>query len=54
MGQVCVTKAQRNQGVFRKLYTKMEETPFQEFYVIITDEDAANKRLFEARNAIAF
>lgn len=35
MGQVYDAKADKQQGVFRKLYPKMKETTSQEFYIIV-------------------
>jgi predicted GNAT superfamily acetyltransferase len=54
MGQVCVAKEYRKQGVFRKLYTKMKEITSSEFDAIVTEVDATNKRSLEAHYAIGF
>lgn len=54
MGQVCVDKEFRKQGVFRKLYSKMKEATSPEFESIITEVDATNKRSLEAHYAIGF
>lgn len=54
MGQVCVAKEYRKQGVFRKLYTKMKETISPEFEAIVTEIDATNERSLEAHYAIGF
>jgi predicted GNAT family N-acyltransferase len=54
MGQVCVAKKYRKQGVFRKLYTKMKETTFPEFDAIVTEVAATNMRSLEAHYAIGF
>jgi predicted GNAT superfamily acetyltransferase len=54
MGQVCVAKGYRKQGVFRKLYTKMKEITSPEFDAIVTEVDASNRRSLEAHYAIGF
>ena len=54
MGQICVDKAYRKQGVFRQLYKtmKMELEPL--FDVIITEVDKKNTRSLQAHYAIGF
>ena len=54
MGQVCVDKSYRKQGVFRKLYGKMQEENSKEFDAIITEVDATNIRSLKAHYAIGF
>tara|TARA_R110000772_G_scaffold59831_2_gene135207 strand:+ start:298 stop:828 length:531 start_codon:yes stop_codon:yes gene_type:complete len=54
MGQVCVAKEYRKQGVFRNLYTKMKASIFPEFDAIVTEVDASNRRSLEAHYAIGF
>jgi predicted GNAT family N-acyltransferase len=54
MGQVCVDKDYRKQGVFRELYNKMKETTSTEFEAIITEVDATNQRSLKAHYAIGF
>ncbi len=54
MGQVCIAKEYRKQGVFRKLYSKMQEITKPEFDCIITEVDANNVRSLEAHLAIGF
>lgn len=54
MGQVCVAKEYRKQGVFRKLYTKMKEITSPEYHAIITEVDSENSRSLEAHYAIGF
>lgn len=54
MGQVCVDKAYRKSGVFRRLYDKMLETTSSDFDAIVTEVDATNNRSLEAHLAIGF
>ena len=54
MGQVCVDKSFRKQGLFRKLYNKMQEETKKEFDAIVTEVDATNKRSLKAHYAIGF
>ena len=54
MGQVCVDKAYRQQGVFRKLYDKMQEETSKDFDSILTEVDATNIRSLRAHYAIGF
>lgn len=54
MGQVCVDKAFRGQGVFRGLYRKMQEVLKGTFDTIITEVDATNQRSLKAHRAIGF
>ena len=54
MGQVCIAKNYRKQGVFRGLYTKMAHTFSGEFTRIITEVDAVNTRSLNAHKAVGF
>ena len=54
MGQICIDKAFRRQGVFRKLYETMRLAVRPEFDSIITEVDAENKRSLQAHYAIGF
>ena len=54
MGQICVNKAYRRQGVFRNLYSKMQELTKTEFDCIITEVDITNRRSLQAHYAIGF
>ena len=54
MGQVCVDKDYRKQGLFRKLYNKMQEETSKRFDAIITEVDATNQRSLKAHYAIGF
>ncbi|MDT0606565.1 GNAT family N-acetyltransferase [Croceitalea rosinachiae] len=54
MGQICVAKAYRGQGVFRKLYTAMKTFLPEGFTKIITEVDAKNVRSMNAHKAIGF
>lgn len=54
MGQVCVDKKYRRQGVFRKLYETMLETIRPQFKSIITEVDVNNPRSLQAHYGIGF
>lgn len=54
MGQICIDKAFRKQGVFRGLYNAMKEHVKHEFDVIITEVDKKNTRSLNAHYAIGF
>ncbi len=54
MGQICIAKAFRGQGVFRKLYKTMREVIQPEFGLIITEVDAENGRSLHAHYAVGF
>tara|TARA_R110002051_G_scaffold247426_1_gene306996 strand:- start:2044 stop:2577 length:534 start_codon:yes stop_codon:yes gene_type:complete len=54
MGQICVDKNYRNQGIFRRLYNAMKANVQPEFDSIITEVDAKNTRSLQAHYAIGF
>ena len=54
MGQICVAKSHRGQGIFRKLYQTMQEKLPEGFDTIITEVDGKNKRSLAAHTAIGF
>ncbi|NJB71208.1 ribosomal protein S18 acetylase RimI-like enzyme [Saonia flava] len=54
MGQICIEKNYRGQGVFRNLYKKMKENIFPEFDYIITGVDEKNTRSLNAHYATGF
>ncbi|MBT8204662.1 MAG: GNAT family N-acetyltransferase [Eudoraea sp.] len=54
MGQICVTKSHRKQGIFRGLYQKMRESNLTEFSRIITEVDEKNQRSLFAHYAVGF
>jgi len=54
MGQICVSKNHRKQGVFRGLYAHMKEQLEQEFDTIVTEIDALNNRSMQAHKAVGF
>jgi ribosomal protein S18 acetylase RimI-like enzyme len=54
MGQVCVDKEYRKQGVFRALYTFMKENIYKEYNAIITEVDVKNVRSSNAHKAVGF
>ena len=54
MGQICVAKNYRNQGIFRGLYNAMKTYVQPEFQSIITEVDAKNTRSLQAHYAVGF
>ncbi|MBO0341826.1 MAG: GNAT family N-acetyltransferase [Bacteroidota bacterium] len=54
MGQICVAKSHRGQGIFRKLYQTMQEKLPKGFDVIVTEVDGKNKRSLAAHATIGF
>ena len=54
MGQICISKAFRKKGVFRKLYATMAKETAKAFNYIITEVDAENQRSLQAHLAIGF
>jgi len=54
MGQVCIAKAYRGQGIFRKLYDTMLREIRPTFKSIVTEVDATNLRSLNAHYAIGF
>ncbi len=54
MGQICVGKSYRNQGIFRGLYNAMKAHIQPEFESIITEVDAKNTRSLQAHYAVGF
>jgi len=54
MGQICVAKSHRGQGIFRKLYQTMKEKLPEGFDTIVTEVDGKNKRSLAAHESIGF
>ncbi len=54
MGQVCVAKPYRGRGVFRGLYTSMQQYLQKDYNWIITEVDVTNTRSLKAHAAIGF
>ncbi|WP_046287381.1 GNAT family N-acetyltransferase [Zobellia galactanivorans] len=54
MGQICIDKDFRRQGVFRKLYETMQAKTKKDFSSIITEIDAVNTRSLQAHFAVGF
>lgn len=54
MGQVCVAKEVRNQGVFSKLYSHLIEATKKDFNYIITEVSSNNKPSLMAHASIGF
>lgn len=54
MGQICVAKTHRKQGIFRGLYYTMQKTYATTRAQIITEVDATNTRSLGAHLAVGF
>lgn len=54
MGQICIDKQFRRQGIFRNLYELMQKQVLPTYSRIITEVDAANKRSLDAHYAVGF
>ncbi len=54
MGQVCIAKMYRKQGVFRGLYQKMKIELQDQYELLITEVAADNIRSLQAHYAIGF
>jgi len=54
MGQICVDKLYRKQGIFKGLYHFMKSQMKSEYDMIITKVDAKNTRSMNAHYAIGF
>ncbi len=54
MGQICVHKAYRKKGIFRKLYQTMKTALFPDYPTIITEVDTKNQRSLKAHYAVGF
>ena len=54
MGQVCVDKRFRGQGVFRGLYSFLESELGKDYDAVITEVSARNRRSSEAHKAVGF
>lgn len=54
MGQICIDKNVRGQGVFRGLYSYMAQQFKTNFDAIITEVDTKNKRSSNAHKAVGF
>ncbi|WP_020536073.1 GNAT family N-acetyltransferase [Lewinella cohaerens] len=54
MGQVCVAKNYRGQGVFKGLYQKMQERMAPHFDLILTEISQRNPRSIRAHEKVGF
>ncbi len=54
MGQVCVSKAYRRQGIFRGMYLFYKEALENEFDCLITEVATGNKRSLQAHKSVGF
>lgn len=54
MGQVCIDKSCRGQGVFDKLYSKHKEVYCQTFDVCLTEVSTNNSRSLRAHEKVGF
>lgn len=54
MGQVCIDKAFRGQGIFQKLYLKLKEEMQDDFQYCITEVAVRNPRSMRAHQKVGF
>ncbi|WP_271765607.1 GNAT family N-acetyltransferase [Aquimarina algiphila] len=54
MGQICVDKAYRKQGIFRGLYQTIKKESQQNYNLLITEVASNNLRSLQAHYAIGF
>jgi hypothetical protein len=54
MGQICIAKAYRGQGVFRGLYLKMRDLMSEHFDCVLTEIDLDNSRSIRAHQKVGF
>lgn len=54
MGQICVAKTHRKQGIFRGLYEEMKKASYPKYESIVTEVDATNARSLGAHRAVGF
>jgi ribosomal protein S18 acetylase RimI-like enzyme len=54
MGQVCIAKGYRGQGVFRELYSFLKSELSKDYDAVVTEVSAKNIRSSEAHKAIGF
>lgn len=54
MGQVCIDKAYRGQGVFQNLYQTMQKCYANDFKYLITEISARNTRSLKAHGKVGF
>ena len=54
MGQVCIDKNYRGQGIFKGMYEKMKEQYSADYNFVITEVAARNKRSLRAHEKVGF
>jgi ribosomal protein S18 acetylase RimI-like enzyme len=54
MGQICIAKEYRKQGIFRNLYETMKTTLLSDYSAIVTEVDSNNERSLNAHYAVGF
>ena len=54
MGQVCIAKGYRGQGIFRGLYHEMKSSLSSKYPYVITEIDYLNKRSLKAHQKVGF
>ena len=54
MGQVCIAKGYRGQGVFRELYSFLKLELSKDYDAVVTEVSAKNIRSSEAHKAVGF
>lgn len=54
MGQICIDKVYRRQGIFKGLYREMQQQLSHKYDVVITGISAKNSRSLSAHKAVGF
>ncbi len=54
MGQICIDKAYRKQGIFKKMYQCFKDELKSDFDAVVTEVDSKNNRSSEAHRAVGF
>ena len=54
MGQICIDKAYRGQGLFDKLYQKHKEVYSERFNILATEIATRNRRSLRAHERVGF
>lgn len=54
MGQICIDRGYRKQGIFKKLYHYFRDELKSDFDAVITEVNSKNRRSSEAHQAVGF
>lgn len=54
MGQVCIAKGYRSQGIFKQMYHNLQERLSDQYQFIFTDISCENKRSLQAHKKVGF